>query len=713
MADKDLGFFDPDLDDYTSKPIRVTQRGVAMITRATYEAMVEAKDGDFNVRRGLKKVLTDHRHLFEDPSLDRVEGRIAKGNKFRSLVPDEDGIYQILHDPSQSSFKETRLGREEIQTPIKDSDNPKLKAQYQKLLGEAEAFKRAFPIDLTHRHTEIYKDFLWQNEILAGQSGEGFETQRLQRTVDAFDNVNPTDDPTLVRPTELFLTDKAAAAFEAGNFEAKYNISLDPPKKGRPPDSPIQAIEKPTQQIAITGTKPSSTEIEIKKGDSPYYKVPEGREHIPNMLVTNSKRLLKMLNQGERISGADIATAWDFAPVVADGILRDLQQENIIKIVSGQEGSSAPEYDVNKNSLWKLDRPNIKWIHGLTDQQRKIASAEKKQGTDITVSSQASVPSTAIPPPTPKFNPETKIQYGPDGTRLTPVGALNVPKYKIDLMNQGFTRAVKEYAESNKKAAKKDFIQMWWDQSKKVAKLLGQDLSQQDFRTGRDVAFVNENLVPDPSGSKAKTKSLVTDGDVPVRMKPAKGVVKDVVPFIPDPTDSRFMLIPRNAHATSLSPAANKEKINLSLKNALDNAKNPRIRLKGLTPWFLDPLIGATIAGGAAAFDPKVSWAGVAEAAALGGNPFDVGATEVGRGSEYSAAQAFEDREIAAEDALAEKLGYDLSEERRAKSFDDVYYDAPRPVHLRDILTPEEINELTDPMRKKEGKTEKSFLDYR
>ena len=427
------------------------------------------------------------------------------------------------------------------------------------------------------------------------------------------------------------------------------------------------------------------------------------------MLVTNSKRLLKLLNQGERIDSQDIMTRWNFEPLLADTIMKDLQQEGIIKQIQGK----SYEYEVNKDALWKLDRPNIKWIHGLTTNQLIYLQAAKKEDTNIIGSTAPSAISTAVPPSTPKFNPESPVRYGPDNTRLSAVGALNIPKYKIDLLNQGFTRAVKEYAESDKKAGQKDFIQMWWGQSKKVAELLGQDLAQQDFRNGRDVAFVNENLVADGSGSKATVKSFITDDDVPVRMKPAKGVVKDVVPFVPDPVNPGTMLIQRNAHATSLSPDADKERINLSLKNALDNSKNPGIRFKGLgLPFGVDALIGATIAGGATLLNPKASWADVGEAALEGANPFDIGATEAGRGSEYSAAQAKLDREIAAEDALAEELGYDLGE-RRAKTFGDVYYDAPRPVHLRDILTPEEINELTDPIRKREGKTEKSFLDYR
>ena len=99
MADKELR--DPfpvrnpsmlDTSDFDEGPrsIRVTQRGVAMVTKATYDAMVKAKDGDFNVLRGIKSILEQHKHLFEDPSLDRSEGRTVTGKhgkfNFKNII---------------------------------------------------------------------------------------------------------------------------------------------------------------------------------------------------------------------------------------------------------------------------------------------------------------------------------------------------------------------------------------------------------------------------------------------------------------------------------------------------------------------------------------------------------------------------------------------------------------------------------------------------
>ena len=151
-----LDINNPDLDE-GAKPIRVTQRGVAMIARAAYQAMVEAKDGVFDVARGLEWVLEDHKHLFEDPSLDRKEGWTVTGKfgkrDFRNPVPDEHGIYEVLHDPAESTFESgrgsegkptikkgyqgqsellqgrSRHEKREILNPIRLAENPKYRKQ--------------------------------------------------------------------------------------------------------------------------------------------------------------------------------------------------------------------------------------------------------------------------------------------------------------------------------------------------------------------------------------------------------------------------------------------------------------------------------------------------------------------------------------------------------------------------------------------------------
>lgn len=323
------------------------------------------------------------------------------------------------------------------------------------------------------------------------------------------------------------------------------------------------------------------------------------------------------------------------------------------------------------------------------------------------------------------FDPET-----PKTNILHPVEISLADRVKLVEANK---YAVSKYEDA--KSGKYAYMKLMYDYSKEN----NFELSMRLIRLNKDIGIEEGYLKPDPNRlgpnkdhpNRGVTNSEIKSGKVRIHVIPTKLGLKNPhlpyykigedTPFIREPkitskdklAEDTARRIQKERDATQAKKDAKLEKVKKPKKGSIAKfAEKGLPWAKKIPGWGVGPIIGGVLSGTAAYFGGAEP-AEAGRAFVEGFNPFDIGATPAGVGSDVVPDRKVAEQRAHIDSTIKDHYGFDLGKQRK-QTKTDVYYGVKSKEHsVFDVFTLAEISELyVNALKEKErGAEEPTFLN--